>query len=72
MKKWMERLEALMELGGIKKDIALLAVSGAAIACSLLHFRPFGFDMAWIAIVLCGLPITFPSGRSAGVADRRP
>ena len=57
MKKWMERLETLMELGGIKKDIALLAVSGAAIACSLLQFRPFGFDMAWIAIVLCGLPI---------------
>ena len=57
MKKVMERLEGLLELGGIKKDIILLAVSGAAVICSLLEFKPFPFDMAWIAVVLCGLPI---------------
>lgn len=54
MKKIMEKLEALLELGGTRKDIVLLAVSGAALACSLLGFRPFSFDMAWIAAVLCG------------------
>lgn len=32
-------------------------VSGAAVVCSLLKVRPFPFDMAWIAIILCGLPI---------------
>ena len=57
MKKCMEKLESLLELGGIKKDIAFLAVSGAAIVCSLLKWSPFSFDMAWVAIVLCGLPI---------------
>ena len=57
MKKIMEKLEALLELGGTRKDIVLLAVSGAALACSLLGFRPFSFDMAWIAAVLCGVPI---------------
>ena len=57
MKKLMEKLEQLLELGGIKKDIAFLAVSGAAIVCSLLKWSPFPFDMAWVAIVLCGLPI---------------
>lgn len=54
-----EKWENLLELGGIKKDIVLLIISGIAILCSLLHINPFTFDMAWIAIILCGLPIIF-------------
>ncbi len=57
MKVWMEKLEHWLGLGGIKKDIPLLAVSGVAVLCSLLKIQPFPFDMAWVAIVLCGLPI---------------
>lgn len=57
MKAWMEKLEHWLELGGIKKDITLLAVSGVAVLCSLLKIQPFPFDMAWVAIILCGLPI---------------
>ncbi len=57
MKRVMEKLEAFMALGGIKKDIAFLAISGVAVVCSLLKIQPFPFDMAWVAIVLCGLPI---------------
>ena len=57
MKKGMEKLEHLLELGGIRKDVVLLVISGAAVLCSLLKFRQLPFDMAWIAIVLCGLPI---------------
>ena len=57
MKHLMEKLERLLELGGIKKDIVLLAISGAAVVCSLLQFRPFSLDPAWIAILLCGIPI---------------
>ena len=57
MKSLMEKLEHLLELGGMKKDIAFLAVSGIAVVCSLLKLEPFPFDMAWIAIILCGIPI---------------
>lgn len=57
MKRIMKKLEHLLSLGGIKKDIVLLAISGIAVVCSLLKFQPFPFDMAWIAIILCGLPI---------------
>ena len=57
MKRVMEKLEHLLELGGIRKDITLLVISGIAVVCSLLKFQPLPFDMAWIAIVLCGLPI---------------
>ena len=35
MKKCMERLEALQKLGGIRKDVTLLAISGVAVICSL-------------------------------------
>ena len=53
----MEKLEHLLEWGGVKKDVACLVFSGIALGMSLLHFRPFGLDPAWIAIALCGIPI---------------
>ena len=57
MKNLMGKLEALLEIGGTKKDITFLVISGIAILFSLLGISPFPFDMSWIAIVLCGLPI---------------
>ena len=57
MKVLVKRLESLLKLGGIKKDIIFLIISGAAVLLSLLDVRPFPFDMAWIAIILCGIPI---------------
>ncbi len=57
MKRAMEKLQDLLSLGGIKKDITLLVISGIAVVCSLLKFQPFPFDMAWVAIILCGVPI---------------
>ena len=53
----MEKLEALLAWGGTKKDIALLAISGAALLLSLFGLAPFGISPAWAAIILCGLPI---------------
>ena len=57
MKKFMERLEELLELGGMKKDIAFLVISGMALLASLLDTVPLPFNAAWIAIILCGVPI---------------
>lgn len=57
MNRIIEAVEYLLALGGIKKDITLLVISGAAILCSLVDVQPFPFDIAWIAIVLCGFPI---------------
>ena len=58
MKAFMEKLEHLLEIGGTKKDITFLVISGIALICSLtgiLDFLPF--DIAWVAIILCGVPI---------------
>ena len=57
MKKVIKKLEDLMEIGGIRKDILLLVISGVSIICSLLHVQPFPFDLAWFAVILCGFPI---------------
>ena len=53
MKHLMEKLEQLLELGGIKKDVTFLVISGIAVICSLLKWNPLPFDMAWVVIVLC-------------------
>ncbi len=53
----MKMLEKVLALGGIKKDIAFLTVSGISLIASLFHASPFGFDLAWAAIILCGVPI---------------
>ena len=57
MKTCMKKLEELLALGGIPKDVTLLAISGAAVLCSLAGWQPFPFDMAWVTILLCGVPI---------------
>ena len=61
MKKAMYKLEEWMEIGGIKKDITLLVLGGISLILSLLnsrmHFLPLTFDIAWVAIILCGIPI---------------
>lgn len=48
--------EKIMEWGGTKRDIAFLAISAIALLVSLTGM-PLPFDPAWIAIVLCGVPI---------------
>ena len=53
-----EKLESLLEWGGVKKDVACLVISATALLASifdLLSWLPF--DPAWVAIILCGVPI---------------
>ena len=57
MKKLMYGLEHLLELGGVKKDITLLVISGIALIISIFDLIPLPFDAAWAAIILCGVPI---------------
>ena len=57
MKKLIEKTEAFMELGGTRKDIAFLVLGGLSLIISLFDLIPLPFDAAWIAIILCGIPI---------------
>ena len=53
----MEKLETLLEWGGTKRDIVFLVLSGIALLVSILDMQFLPFDVAWIAILLCGIPI---------------
>ena len=53
----MEKLEHFLELGGTKKDITLLVISGIALIVSIFDLVPLPFDASWAAIFLCGIPI---------------
>lgn len=52
-----ERLEWFLELGGMKKDIVLLVISGIALVVSIFDLWSLPFEPAWVAIILCGVPI---------------
>lgn len=57
MDRFITQLEYFLAMGGTKKDIACLAISGAALIISIFDWIPLPFDAAWIAIILCGVPI---------------
>ena len=57
MKALLKTIESFLELGGVKKEIVLLAVSGVALIVSIFDLLPLPFDAAWVAIILCGIPI---------------
>ena len=57
MKKFIEKVESIMELGGTKKEVVFLILSGLSLVISVFDLVPLPFDIAWVAIILCGLPI---------------
>lgn len=57
MKTILQKLEEISDFGGIKRDILFLVLSGIALLMSILRVDVLSFDIAWVAIILCGLPI---------------
>lgn len=54
----MEKLEALLEWGGVKKDVICLVLGGISLLVSIFGLAPgLLFDPAWVAVILCGVPI---------------
>ena len=54
-------VEGLLSLGGVRRDVIFLVLGGIGLLVSFLdarlQFWPLSWDPAWVAIVLCGLPI---------------
>lgn len=57
IKRMMRKLEDFLEIGGMKKEIAFLTISGIALLLSIFKVDILPFDWSWIAIMLCGIPI---------------
>ena len=56
MSKLIEKLEWVAEWGGTKKDIVCLILSGISLLLSIFGV-PMPVNPAWVAIILCGVPI---------------
>jgi len=52
-----EKAGVFFRKGRRKKDITLLVISGISLILSLTGWDPFPFNLAWISIILCGIPI---------------
>lgn len=57
MNKFLDKLEAILEAGGIVKKIIFLAISAVALVISIFDLLPLPFDAAWVSVILCGIPI---------------
>ena len=57
MKEALGKLEEFLGIGGAKKDITFLILGGISLILSLAKVPILPFDMAWIAVILCGIPI---------------
>ena len=57
MKFFMKTIEKILVWGGTKRDIAFLIISGVALFLDIFKIIPLPFNSAWVAIILCGLPI---------------
>lgn len=57
MDQIIKKIQEFLEWGGIKKDIFFLILGGLSLVISIFDIIPLPFDAAWIAILLCGLPI---------------
>ena len=53
----LKRVQRLFDLGGTRKEIVLLLISAVALIISFVVAGTLPVDPAWVAIVLCGLPI---------------
>ena len=53
----MDMLKKMLQESGTRKDGILLALSAAALLASFAEAEPFGFDMAWVAVLFSGAPI---------------
>lgn len=57
MKKENEKKKAATSWSGVKWDAAVVAVSGFALFADVCGWNPWGWSVAWVAVVLCGVPI---------------
>lgn len=56
MDKLIEKVEEVLDWGGIKKQVVFLIISALALVLSFFDL-PLHINPSWIAIILCGIPI---------------
>lgn len=55
----MQFFKNILQNEELRMQLACIAISGAALLASILDIRPLTFDLAWLAVILCGVPIVW-------------
>ena len=55
----MQFFKNILQNEELRMQLACNVTSGAALLASMLDICPLPFDFAWLAVVLCGLPIVW-------------
>lgn len=55
----MQFFKNILQNEELRVQLACIAVSGAALLASMLDIHPLPFDLAWLAVILCGVPIVW-------------
>ncbi len=57
MKSFIKALKTISEYGGTRRDIAFLIIAGISLLLSIFLPDSIPFNLAWIAVIFCGIPI---------------
>lgn len=55
----MQFFKNILQNEELRVQLACIAISGATLLASMLDIRSLPFDLAWIAVILCGVPIVW-------------
>lgn len=55
----MQFFKNILQNEELRMQLACIVISGAALLASMLDIRPLPFDLAWLAVILCGVPIVW-------------
>lgn len=55
----MQCFKNILQNEEFRMQLACIVISGAALLASILDIRPLPFDLAWLAVILCGVPIVW-------------
>ena len=55
----MQFFKNILQNEELRVQLACIVISGAALLASMLDIRPLPFDLAWLAVILCGVPIVW-------------
>lgn len=55
----MQFFKNILQNEELRMQLTCIVTSGAALLASMLDIRPLPFDLAWLAVILCGVPIVW-------------
>lgn len=55
----MQFFKNILQNEELRMQLACIVISGAALLANMLDICPLPFDLAWLAVILCGVPIVW-------------